>query len=243
MIDFVELLRTKLQQINPEDANWLGESTFDTTDYPDWMPPYKVRLLSFTVENVDPITRPTIIASTSYSNETDIDTKETYTDLTTKIYTHSVANTEGWKFDLAEQITFHAEASFIFGFGGSSTTTFTFEYSSIELIHRPTLTQVISWTAEIPVPKRKRVEAIVTLMEAVYNPHFEAVIEVSGTVQFVDRKDGKLRIFRTTPGGPFRCQTRSKSNGSIPWSPISQPVYGNFRLLLRLVASILASLV
>jgi toxin ETX/toxin MTX2 len=128
-------------------------------------------------------------------------------DSTTKTYTHTVANTEGWKFDLSEQISFHAEADFIFGFGGSSTTTFTFEYStSTTDTQTHTEQQVISWSAEIPVPNRKRVEATVTLMEAVYNPRFEAIIEISGTAQFVYRKDGKLCVYRTTPGAPFAAR-------------------------------------
>lgn len=54
----------------------------------------------------------------------------------------------------------------------------------------------------MPVPRRKRVEASVIVIEAIYNPPFEATIEVSGVAKFVVDPDAPI-IYENDVGLPF----------------------------------------
>lgn len=194
IIDLVVLCRKRVMQLVAAEQNW--SSTFpaahllppDFDNPPPWISLFFAlhsaptpTVLAATYDTPTPLLTPSVIATTTYSNDSDAQDFETFADSKQTTASASWLVQHGISFGTSVTMT----ASFNIGAGASASTTLSMNFSTTESEeHSTSTTQTWSWNVTIEMPPRSMVHASVVVQEATYTSNFRAKVRYSGNVAF-----------------------------------------------------------
>jgi hypothetical protein len=151
----------------------LASHALDTTKF-------TAEVLDFEYEKLNITMRPSVLASSTYINDTTGAASQQFADSKTTTATFT------WSIQKSTSFSISVNAKVGLPFVGESSVAVSTTISLSESSSKSeTTSQTWSWNSSIPVPARSRVEAKVVVQEARYSPHFTAKVRYKGVARFV----------------------------------------------------------
>jgi hypothetical protein len=188
-IDVKQALIDVIVSENNNDGNKLSEWTDLDIDFSQT----EISLYRLDYEKLDPLISPEIIASTSFTNDTDSLITQRFSDRRT------TTTTASWSLDhtINLSLTASASASFVLSASVTASTSISFREQQSGTTSQ---SQEWSWDASVPVPPRSRVEVNILVQKATYSPRFTAILLIDKSLILRGNLNGKARAIMVIPG-------------------------------------------